>query len=254
MRLDIYLYEKKYFDSREKAKQAVLREEVFIDGRKIKKPSYDIDEKCDKKIEIIAQESFVSLGGYKLNKALKDFNISVKGLTACDLGVSCGGFTDCLIQNGIKYVYAVDVSDLLHKSLKQSDKVKLILKNVKDLSLKDFNDKIDIVTADLSFISSSVAIPVINDILSDNGIALILVKPQFEVDKKIKFKNGIIKDDKIVKSACEKIYKTAINFSLSPINITSAGNPKDKNREYILFLKKNCETIFDIKKIDFNKL
>ena len=102
MRLDSYLVEKEYFDSRTKAKQAIERGEVFLDSIKITKPSYFIDENIDYIVKILCEESYVSLGGYKLKKALNDFNYSVENLTVCDMGASTGGFTDCLIKNGAK--------------------------------------------------------------------------------------------------------------------------------------------------------
>lgn len=251
MRLDIFLTEKQYFDTRTKAKQSIERGEIFINDKMIDKPSFEIDINFNGKIIKKAKEEFVSLGGYKLSKALNDFDFNVNGLTTCDLGVSTGGFTDCLIQNGANFVYAIDVSDTLHYSLKNSDKIKLIVKNVRDLDKNDFSKDIDLITADLSFISETLVLPIIYNLLDNEKYAIVLIKPQFEFDERKKFKNGIIKDKKIIKNIIKKIYDFSIKLGLSPVDITSAGNSKDKNCEYLILLQKNGKKVFDFLKINF---
>ena len=130
IRLDEYLVIKNYFDSRTKSKQCIERCEVYIDGVNVIKPSFSINLSKEIVVEIKASESFVSLGGYKLQKALKDFNFSVENYVVADIGCSYGGFTDCLLQNKARKVFAVDVTDdILHKSLKDSEKVVFINKN-----------------------------------------------------------------------------------------------------------------------------
>ena len=159
MRLDNYLTEKGYFDSRTKAKQSIERGEIFINSKLINKASYEINEDLEYKIERICEDSFVSLGGFKLKKAITDFNFDCNNLIVADIGASTGGFTDCLLKNGAKKVYAIDLNDeLLHKSLKEDNRVVSIIKNAKDLTLKDFDDKIDLIVADLSFISLTMVI------------------------------------------------------------------------------------------------
>ena len=153
MRLDNYLVEKGIFDSRTKAKQAIERGEIFVDSKKILKSSFEIKEQ-EVDVKHVYESKFVSLGGYKLEKALKDFNFNVTDLVVADIGASTGGFTDCLLQNGAKKVYAIDLNDtLLHQKLKESDSVIPIIKNAKDLVLDDFSDHLDLIVADLSFIS-----------------------------------------------------------------------------------------------------
>ena len=193
MRLDNYLFVNKYFDSRTKSKQAIERGEVIVNGLLIDKPSYEINENIAHDIEIRAKETFVSLGGYKLSKALKDFSFSVKDKIAIDIGASTGGFTDCLLKNGTKKVFAVDLNDeLLHSTLKNDDRVIPVIKNAKLLNKSDFSVTADIITADLSFISASIIIPVIKNLLDDKKHLILLIKPQFENDERIRFKNGII--------------------------------------------------------------
>lgn len=246
MRLDVFLEKKGLFDSRTKAKQAIERGEVYLNGKKINKPSFEVlDESLN--FEYIREKQFVSIGGYKLDKALTDFDLSVENLVAVDLGASTGGFTDCLIKNGAKKVFAVDLNEnLLHKSLKDNEKVVEIIKNAKNLTVSDFNEEIDIITADLSFISETTILPVISSLLIDGKDAIVLIKPQFELLKKTHFKNGIVKDQKVRKEACKKVFDCAIENGFSPIKITNAPINKDKNVEYLIWLKKE-----EPKQVDF---
>ena len=132
MRLDIFLYTNGYFQSRNKAAEAILRGEVYLNGVKILKPSFLVNGESNCDIEIVSENNFVSVGGYKLYKALKDFDFSVKGLVCADVGASTGGFTDCLLQNGAEKVYSVDLNDeLLSEKLKCNPKVVELTKNAK---------------------------------------------------------------------------------------------------------------------------
>lgn len=247
MRIDEYLFAKGFFDSRTKAKQALERGAVFCNGKAVVKASAEILG-GEPLIEIKEEESFVSLGGYKLAKALKDFNFCVKGLTVADIGASTGGFTDCLIKNGAKKVYAIDLNDeLLHESLKNSDKVVRIIKNAKTLSVNDFNDNLDLITADLSFISAKQVLSVFYGLLPKNGKVILLIKPQFEIGEKRRFKNGIIKDEKTVKAVCRSVFDEAVKVGFNPINMTVAPIKQDKNTEFLILLAKNedCGACFE---------
>ncbi len=251
MRLDNFLVEKKYFDSRTKAKQAIERGEIYINGKIIKKVAFEV---CSDSVEVdLKQEDrYVSLGGYKLKKALKDFNFSVENLICADIGASTGGFTDCLLKNGAKKVFAVDLNnELLHQSLKDSDKVFPIIKNVKNLSKVDFNRDLDLVVADLSFISITQALPILSSLIDDGKYLIILIKPQFENDSKIRFKNGVIRDKKIQIDACKKVYSCAIENFLAPIVFTTAPICEDKNIEFLMCFIKNGDIKLNIEKINF---
>lgn len=248
-RLDNYLINKKLFNSRTKAKQSIERGEVIINGKVITKPSFIIDEKLEFNIEINSPITFVSLGGYKLNKALNDFNFNVNRFICADVGCSTGGFTDCLIQKGAKKVYAIDLNNsLLDKKLKENKQVNLIVKNAKALNRLDFNDNLDLIVADLSFISLTSVIKVFYNLLDNNKYCILLIKPQFEVGERINFKNGIIKDEKYRIKACKEIFNCAIENGFSPLKITKAPIRKDKNIEYLILLKKckNQNINFDI--------
>ncbi|MBO4251492.1 MAG: TlyA family RNA methyltransferase [Clostridia bacterium] len=238
MRLDEYLTVNGYFDSRTKAKQAIARGEVFINDKQTVKPALEVGNGEMLNVKIEQAENFVSLGGYKLSKALKDFEFSVEGKTAADIGASTGGFTDCLIQRGAAKVFAVDLNDgLLHETLKLNDKVVQIVKNAKNLTKEDLTD-IDLITADLSFISARRVLDIFYGLLPDNGFVILLIKPQFEMDERRNFKNGVIKDDKLRKTACLNVYNTAINAGFRAIKMTTAPINKDKNTEFLILLYK----------------
>ena len=239
MRLDNYLVENKIFDSRTKAKQAIERGEVQIDGLVATKPSLNLSS-GDHDVKIISEKSFVSLGGYKLDKALTDFQLDVKNLIALDVGASTGGFTDCLLQRGAKKVYAVDLNDdLLHPKLKQNENVVSIIKNARNLTPNDFNEKIDILVADLSFISATLVLQTFADILDFGKKVILLIKPQFETGERKKFKNGIIRDQKIRDNACEKVISFANSIGLIFEKITTAPIVEQKNLEYLVLLTKS---------------
>ena len=238
MRADEYLTLNGFFDSRTKAKQAIERGEVFFNGKRVIKPSAETDGK-NIETEIKSAAHFVSLGGYKLAKALKDFNFSVKGLTVADIGASTGGFTDCLLQNGAKKVYAVDLNDgLLHNSLKGDERVISVIKNAKALKREDL-DGTSLITADLSFISAKQVLSVFYDILPSGGQVILLIKPQFEIGERRRFKNGIIRDAKIIKNVCKDVFDAAKTAGFSALKLTTAPVFSDKNTEFLILLKKD---------------
>lgn len=240
MRLDAYLFEKKYYDSRTKSSRAIDEGRVEVDGKTICKPSFEISADFSGEIKV-RNDEFVSLGGYKLDKALNDFNFSIKGKIVADLGASTGGFTQCLLSRGVKRVYAVDLNDeLLSEKLKRDDRVCLLIKNARYLSRTDFNEEIDIVVGDLSFISLTKVIEIMSDITIIGGYIIALIKPQFESEEKVKYKNGIIKDERVRMKACKKIYDFAIECGLSPLKITSAPVREKKNVEYLILIKNSA--------------
>lgn len=252
MRLDSYLFAKGICESRNKASNAITRGEISVNGKTVYKNSFSVYEGDD--VKRTACETFVSEGGFKLDKALRDFGFDVSGLTAVDVGASTGGFTDVLLKRGAKKVYAVDLNDeLLHKTLKEDERVYAIIKNAKDLIKEDFKDEIDLFTADLSFISETVILPVLKKIVKKDGYLIILIKPQFETGERRKYKNGIIKDEKVVENAVKKVLESAKKCGLSPLNITSAPEREDKNREFLALLFNGEKTSFDFSLFSLNK-
>ncbi len=234
MRADKYFAEK--FGSRTKAAEAIEKGLVLINGKKIQ-PKTEIKEE-DEIAFVSAEESFVSNGGYKLDRALKSFAFDVKGQVFADIGASTGGFTDCLLQYGAAKVYAIDVGEsLLHPSL-QGDKRIVPMENVnaRYLTAKDFEEALDGVVADVSFISLRLIFPVVKEILKEDGNAFVLIKPQFECEKKHIGKSGIVSP-----GAHKDIIKKVLNYlaesRLYPHGIVNAPVRKGKNIEYILYIR-----------------
>ena len=239
MRIDYYLVSQGYFDSRTKAKQAIERGEVFLNGKAIVKSSLDVNDKDMFNVEITSPKSFVSLGGYNLDKALDDFDFSVTGLRVADIGASTGGFTDCLLQRGAERVFAVDVSDsLLHNKLQKDSRVISIIKNARELTCTDFDCEIDLIVADLSFISATYVMDTFYNLIKSNKNLILLIKPQFEVGSKVKFKNGIIRDEKIRERACKSVIDCALDCGFKFDRITTAPIVNQKNVEYLALFTK----------------
>jgi 23S rRNA (cytidine1920-2'-O)/16S rRNA (cytidine1409-2'-O)-methyltransferase len=239
MRIDKYIAEK--YASRTKAAEAVEQGLVLVNGKTVS-PSYDIKD-TDVITYCQPKELFVSNGGYKLSKALSDFNFSVKDKIIADIGASNGGFTDCLFQNGAKKVYCIDVGESqLDNSLKDKNVVIIDNFNARNLSSNLFDEALDGVVIDVSFISLTYILQQVADVLDDNAFVIALIKPQFECQSKQVGKNGIVKDANVHKNIINKIYDFAVYCNLSPVNITNAPIKEGKNKEYLILLIKNGTT------------
>ncbi len=251
MRLDNFLVKNKYFDSRTKAMQSIKRGEIYLNGKLVTKSALEVNDNVDNNVQIVCETQYVSLGGFKMEKALRDFNFNVNELICADIGCSTGGFTDCLLKNGAKKIYAIDINDnLLHPKLQNDDKVKFILKNARNLSKDDIDDKIDLIVADLSFISVNLVLETISNLLDDNKHLLILIKPQFETGEKKKYKNGIIRDNKLHKKICVNAIEEAKKYSLFIKNFTIAPESKEKNKEFLMLFEKNGIQTFDLENMN----
>lgn len=242
MRLDKYLSEK--FGSRTKAAAAINKKLVLVNGKPTL-PSYEF--KIGDKIEFLAaEENFVSLGGFKLNKALKDFGFSVEGKIFADIGASTGGFTDCLLQYGVKKVYCIDVGESqLDKSLLKKNIVVIDNYNARNLQKELFSEELDGVVIDVSFISLTYLLEGISNVLSDGAHVLALIKPQFECENRKVGKNGIVKDKETHKKILEKVLDFAVKCNLFPRKLTEAPIVSGKNIEYVVLLEKSglCKNI-----------
>lgn len=246
MRLDKYLVDKNYFKTRNKALTAIKNGAVSVAGKVIFKASYDVLADSTVKINTDLLLPYVSRGGLKLETAIKSFNLDFQNKVVLDIGSSTGGFTDCALKHGAKLVYAVDVgTNQLDESLKVNPKV-ISLENTNILSFPLFSNSIDIVLLDCSFVSVSVLLRAINNYVTDNNYLVLLIKPQFEAGNKY-FKNGIIKDKKIILSVLNKVEKELNSVNLYINNIVkSAIKGKDGNQEYLAIVSRK-----DAKKIDF---
>lgn len=239
VRLDTALVERNLAKSRERAKEIIKNNGVTVNGRVVSKPGFNVQETDT--LEIIGQQlKYVSRGGLKLEKAVESFNLDFNDRICIDLGASTGGFVDCMLQNGAKKVYAVDVGhDQLDISLVQNPKVV----NIEGVNVKDFSSdyvagKVDCVTADLSFISVKKSLPVIKSVLKENAIAVILIKPQFEVGKSKIGKGGIVKDKSTHIELLTEIIPYIESCGISVDGLVCSGiKGGDGNIEYLALLK-----------------
>jgi len=243
MRLDSFIFAKGYFKSRNKATECCKRGEVFVNGKAVLKPSYEVVG--NEKIEIKQRVSYVSLGAYKLEKALNDFNYDAGNKVFADIGASTGGFTHCLLMQGAKKIYAVDVGEnLLDKSLSLNEKVVVMNNtNARFLTKESFFDRLDGIVVDCSFISLKLLLPTLADLIDDNASIIALIKPQFECGKNVLGKSGILFREKdqldvvlSINEFCKSQNLTITNFTYSPLNAK-------KNIEYLILIEKNGKNL-----------
>ena len=234
MRADVFFAEK--FGSRTKAAEAIEKGLVLLNGKQIKAKT-EVKE-ADVITFVEAEELFVSNGGYKLDRAIKTFHFDCKEKIFADIGASTGGFTDCLLQYGAAKVYAIDVGEsLLHESLLDDSRiVQMENTNARYLQKEDFSDEIDGVVTDVSFISLRLIFPVIKEILKNDGDAFVLIKPQFECEKKHIGKSGIVTPSAHAEIV-RKVLKYLSDCELYPYGIVNAPIRKGKNVEYILHIR-----------------
>jgi 23S rRNA (cytidine1920-2'-O)/16S rRNA (cytidine1409-2'-O)-methyltransferase len=232
-RADKVIVDRGLVESRQKAQALIMAGRVFSDGKRIEKPGQKMDP--DQEIMIKERMPFVSRGGLKLSGSLERLKISVKGKIAADLGSSTGGFTDCLLQNGACKVYAVDVDTRqLDWRLREDARVMLIEKNARYLEPNDFADPLDIITADLSFISVLKVLPAIRGFIG-NGLLLALIKPQFEVGKGQVGKKGVVRDPRLHEMVLVKMIQEAEDIGFHAIGLTGSPIRGQKgNREFFL--------------------
>lgn len=235
MRIDKYLFEQNLAKSRSYAHVMIEEGLVYCNGQKITKSSFSVSD--SDKIEIRGETlRYVSRGGLKLEGALKSFGIAVTDLVAADIGASTGGFTDCLLQNGAKRVYAIDSgTDQLHQSLRNDSRV-IVMENcnVRYLKREDLPETCDIAVCDVSFISQTLLHYPIASILSDGAFFITLIKPQFEVGREGLGKGGIVKNDLFRKKACDTVIASCESLGFSLISlIDSPITGGDGNHEYL---------------------
>lgn len=251
LRLDILLHKKGLAVSREKARAMILAGEIKVNGIRFDKPGSSVDEEAEIIVEPCSPR-YVSRGGFKLEKAIIDFEIDFSRKLVLDVGASTGGYTDCALKNGAKKVYALDVGyGQLDWTLRNDPRVVNIERtNIRYFSLEDLGEKIDIVTMDVSFISTTLVFPVIRELLKDDGVVISLIKPQFEAGREKVGKKGVVRDPAVHRDVLlncidyarkEDLYCTAISFS--PIK-----GPKG-NMEFFILLKRQAEPDIDIEEV-----
>lgn len=239
-RLDQFLVENGYFESRTRSQAAIMAGQILVNEQKIDKAGTLVD--VDSTIRILGEKlKYVSRGGLKLEKALDEFKIDPSGMVCLDIGASTGGFTDCLLQRGAAKVYAVDVGyGQLDLKIRNNPKVAVIEKtNARYLKSEDIPDKAALAVIDVSFISLSKILPAVLALLENGGQVAALVKPQFEAGKDQVGKGGIVRDEKTRQEVLQRAIKEA--ESLGFTFIASCDSPisgADGNREFLVHLKK----------------
>ena len=194
-RLDVLLVEQGYADSRTKAQAIIMSGQVYVDGQKADKPGTSYEESVQLEVRGAACP-YVSRGGLKLEKALRDFGVDPKGYVCSDSGASTGGFTDCLLQQGAKKVFAIDVGyGQLDWKIRSDPRVVVMERtNVRYVTPEQLGEQLDLSVIDVSFISLKIVLPVIKTFLKSTGQVLCLIKPQFEAGKDKVGKKGVVRE------------------------------------------------------------
>lgn len=244
MRLDVLLSESGRCRSRSEAQSRIRSGDVRVNGNIVTKCAYEVSE--DAHISLDGEVNpYVSRGGLKLEAAIRQFRISPAGLVAVDIGASSGGFTDCLLQNGAKRVYAVEngCGQLVSSIAGDPRVISMEHCNARYLTAQSFPEPIDIVTMDVSFISQTLIHPAICTFLKPGGVLISLIKPQFEVGKSGVGKGGIVKDSKRRDAAIERVCRSAdANGFVAVGTAESPITGGDGNREYLaIFIRRKEE-------------
>jgi 23S rRNA (cytidine1920-2'-O)/16S rRNA (cytidine1409-2'-O)-methyltransferase len=226
-------------ESRQRAQALILAGNVCVAGQKVTKAGAPVA--ADARIEITgAQPRYASRGGLKLEGALADFDVDPVSKTCLDAGASTGGFTDCLLQQGARRVYAVDVSVAqLDWKLAQDARVVQIEKNVRYLAPEDLEETVDLVTLDLSFISVAKVLPQVAAVVRPGGEFLILVKPQFELERGDVGKGGIVRDPALHERAIERVRAAAAKAGLQVLGVHSSRiTGAEGNQEFFVHARR----------------
>ena len=246
-RLDILMVEKGLAESREKAKAMIMAGLVYIDNQKCDKAGLSVD--ITKTPEVRGETlRYVSRGGLKLEKAMQNFPITLDNKTTMDIGASTGGFTDCMLQNGAKKVFSVDVGyGQLAWKLRQDERVvNMERTNIRYVTPEDIGCEIDFASIDVSFISLKLVLPVAFNLLSQDGEIVALIKPQFEAGREQVGKKGVVRDINVHYSVVETVldFARSINFHIAGLSYSPIKGPEG-NIEYLAYLtKKDSDDIY----------
>jgi len=238
-RIDQALVERGFFESRERAQRAIMAGEVRAGDRVFAKPAEMID--TEMAISVSEKSEFVGRGGLKLAGALDHFQIDPREKIALDIGASTGGFTDCLLQRGAAKVYAVDVGQgQLAWKLRNDSRVVVIEKvNARFLSHEHIPEDVDLCVIDVSFISLTLILPRAFELITENGVILALIKPQFELDRKDVGRGGIVREAALHEKAQQKIVKFSEEAKLHVVGLApSAITGADGNQEFFICIRK----------------
>lgn len=220
-RLDVLLVQRGLLESREKAKAVIMSGEVFVAGQRVDKAGTMIDPESE--IEVRGSHCpYVSRGGLKLEKALRDFGVDPAGYVCSDSGASTGGFTDCLLQKGAKKVFAIDVGygQLAWKIRTDPRVVCMERTNIRYVTPEEIGEPLDLSVVDVSFISLRIVLPAIRELLKPDGQVLCLIKPQFEAGKEKVGKKGVVRDPAVHIEVLENFISLAKELDFTIRNLT----------------------------------
>lgn len=251
-RLDVLLVKRNLADSREKAKAIIMEGKVYVNGQKEDKAGSSFPLDVD--IEVRGRTlPYVSRGGLKLEKAMAVFDVTVKDKVCTDVGSSTGGFTDCMLQNGARKVYAIDVGrGQLDWKLRNDPRVVCMEKtNIRYVKPEDIGEQIDFSSVDVSFISLTKVLVPIREYLKPDGEIVALIKPQFEAGREKVGKKGVVREKSTHREVIRKIMDFAMqeNFDLLALDFSPIKGPEG-NIEYLIHLKKNITGTVSDNRID----
>lgn len=244
-RLDLRLVSEGFFESREKAKGAIMAGLVLVDGQMVDKAGTLIKDTA-----ILDMKSpglkYVSRGGLKLEKAILDYNLSFTGKRCMDIGASTGGFTDCMLQNGAVCVYAVDVGyGQLDWKLRNDPRViNMERTNARHLALETIGSQVDFISIDVAFISLKLIFPVVSALLQPEGQLVYLIKPQFEAGREAVGKHGVVRDPRTHELVIHEVVNEAERMGLYTVGLTYSPikGPKG-NIEFLCFATRNADAV-----------
>lgn len=247
-RLDTKLVQLGLVSGRDKAKAIIMAGIVYVNGQKADKAGTEVLD--EDKIELRGETlRYVSRGGLKLEKAFESFPIQVQNAICMDIGASTGGFTDCMLQNGAKKVYAIDVGygQLAWKLRTDERLVNLERTNFRHVTKEQVTDPVNFASVDVSFISLTLILPAAYPLLSDDGEMICLIKPQFEAGKSFVGKKGVVKDSQIHQDTIVKVIDFAVETGFSVLGLTfSPVKGPEGNIEYLVYLKKELSPRLEI--------
>lgn len=243
-RLDVYLVEHGMAETRQKALATIMSGVVYVNDQKVDKAGFGVAEGA--RVEVRGSTlRYVSRGGLKLEKAMREFDLTLDGCVCADIGASTGGFTDCMLQNGAAKVYAVDVGyGQLDWRLRSDPRVVCMERtNARYLTHEQIPDELDFASIDVSFISLALILPAVNGILRDGGHVACLVKPQFEAGREKVGKKGVVRDPAVHREVLEHFLVHAADSGFGVLDLTySPIRGPEGNIEYLGFLEKGAVT------------
>ncbi len=235
LRLDLLLVERGLAASRQKAQALILAGAVRVNGQMARKAGLLVEP--DVQLEVAGDgQKYVSRGGWKLEGALRDLSVDPTGRVALDVGCSTGGFTDCLLQHGARRVYAVDVSPgQLDWKLRNDPRVHILQKNARYLQPGDLPEPVELVTVDVSFISVTLLLPAILSLTASGAEWIVLIKPQFELERGQVGRGGIVRDPQLHQRAIERVRGASLRLGLEALDVVpSRLMGSEGNQEFFL--------------------